>query len=87
MSDDQSQIRYEFKLLFTGDGRPWELIPVSNRCELTPDQVKQLAQILARQPAVVEVRYNVAGSPQGNYVRGLAETRQQHQETLKGVVG
>jgi hypothetical protein len=75
-------ISYEFKLMFTGDRRPWESIPVSDQRALTADQARQLAQILAQQTAVVEVRYNVAGSPQGNYVRGLAETRQRHRERM-----
>jgi hypothetical protein len=77
---------YEFKLIFTGDGRPWEAIPVSDRRALTPDQARQLAQILAQQTAVVEVRYNAAGSQQGHYVPGLAETRAEHRERLGEVL-
>jgi hypothetical protein len=70
---------YEFKLRMLHDYRDWEDIPPHDRQQMTRKAAQKHAESIASHPSMVEVRYNVAGSPQGHYVRGHDDTRQLHQ--------
>ena len=74
---------YVFKLRTLGDSRPWESIPPHDRRVMTPKQAKKQAQHIAIDPAVVEVRYNAAGSLQGHYVPGTAEAQAAHRASAE----
>ena len=70
---------YEFKLRMIHDQRDWEAIPVHDRQTVTAKAARKHAHKIASDSAIVEVRYNAAGSLQGHYVFGLfTHTRELH---------